>query len=155
MPSLNLYISDDLKARMAVHDLNWSQIAAAAINTAIDIHERTTMSPEEGTIARLRAQRDAATEKRRAEGVGLGIAYASAEDADYEELAAIAELREDEFYDAYAACEAVINCIGEGQSGWDLADFNEYCLRREGNRTPPLVLVEGFIEGVGKIADQV
>jgi hypothetical protein len=157
MPSLNVYVSEELKNRMSSHDdMNWSQIAATAIATAIDIRERTAMNPQEGTLARLRAQRNGATEKRYAEGVALGIAYASADDAEFEDLEAIAELREREFDDGQEACRAVVYAIyGDNTTGHEYLWFVENVLDRPVGKEPPLALVEGFIAGVGKIVDQV
>ena len=90
MATLNVYLADDLKARMSRHSLNWSQIAATAIETAINIEERKEVSMEQAALERLRAQRQTVAQQREADGEAKGKTWALS--ADYETLERVASI---------------------------------------------------------------
>jgi hypothetical protein len=50
MATLNLYVSDRLKERMTAHELNWSQIASAAIEAALNAAEKPPAAPSQGRV---------------------------------------------------------------------------------------------------------
>ena len=92
MATLNVYVTDDLKARMARHSLSWSQIASSAISTAIDIEERKEVDMEQAAIERLRAERETVAQRREADGEARGKIWALS--ADYETLERVAALED-------------------------------------------------------------
>lgn len=94
-----MYVSDDLRERMRQHTtLNWSQIAATAIEAAIQIDIMKTTNFEESQIARLRASRGKLTDQVQAEGHEAGARWAL-EDAEFDELQRVTELDTSDFLD--------------------------------------------------------
>jgi hypothetical protein len=153
MPKINIYVNQGLRDRMLDHDLNWSQIASNAIETAIEIQEKSTVNVQEAAVTRLRAQRETANEKRRAEGRVIGAQWAGAQ-ADYETLEAVAELAEDEFDDGDAAVAALAVAVcGDSDEASQLQVIETLGL--EGKKSAPLWLVYGFIEGAAEVFEKV
>jgi hypothetical protein len=87
MARLNLYIPDDLKARMdAVGDaINWSEVTRPAIKAALAAHEHEKESTMSTAIERLRASKQQAQANDKIEGHKEGRAWA-ADYAEYAEL---------------------------------------------------------------------
>ena len=124
MATLNIYLNDELKARMARHDsINWSQIAASAISTAIDIEERKEVDMDQASIERLRASREIVGHKRGADAEAKGKTWAlSTEYEDLERVAALEDqsLGDDDGVVVYALAKALL-----GDENPSLLDLRE------------------------------
>lgn len=148
MARINLSIPDDLKESMDnLKDVNWSEVAREAFQTAVTIHSLRSSNMEQAGIERLRASKKSNEERQHAEGVKAGKDYAL-NHAEYDQLEAI--------------CEAIV---------WDSVDvtpadqlrslFNDpesrlpllFDLFEAGDESD--AFLEGFIEGCDEIYSQV
>src|ERR1700756_4787201 len=98
MPKVNLYVPDDLKARMddTGEAVNWSAVAQRAFREAISTHQiRKDRSDMEPVIERLRASKERYEERQLAAGKDVGAKWAKTE-AEYFQLVAVASFDPDE-----------------------------------------------------------
>lgn len=158
MATVNVYVSDDLKARMTAHDLKWSQIAAAAIETAINLEERKAVNMETAALERLRVSRTSAAEHRYADGVKAGKDWALNR-AEFPDIERVARLSDDQVPWNHAvgadACarELAAAILDDDQPTWEeVATGME---RLFGRAAPSTHEVEGFVAGVCEVLDAV
>src|SRR5690349_21581725 len=99
MPKVNLYVSDDLKARMddAGEAVNWSAVAQRAFREAIATHHiRKGGSGTDQVVERLRASKERYEDRQLAYGKRVGAKWAKTE-AEYYEIIAVAEFNIDKY----------------------------------------------------------
>lgn len=155
MPKVNLYVPDDLKARMddAGDDLNWSAIAQRAIREAISTHhiprDRSNM---EHVIERLQASKERYEDRQLAAGKKAGTKWAESQ-AEYFELVAVAS------FDADArdgeldrdSLQWLIDPDGET----DPREWAEFWETHYGRGKPSEAFIRGFIDGATEVYDAV
>jgi hypothetical protein len=95
MAKLNIYVPDDLKARMdAVGDnVNWSEVARPAFQAAVANHEHRKGQNMTTAIERLRASKTELMKRDQSEGGNAGRSWAE-NDAPYEILARLWAVRD-------------------------------------------------------------
>jgi hypothetical protein len=157
---MNLYLPDSLKADMdAISEVKWSQVAQVALRNAVEIHRRKQVDITSAQLERLRAGRARAEDLSEADAVAAGKRWAL-ENAEYEELKAVAELasQPDEVWrgepDAYGWGRMLLDAIhGEGE--WTRSDLEDFCSASVGSKYPEAYQVRGFIEGAAEVFDKV
>jgi hypothetical protein len=154
MATVNVYVSDDLKAAMGEHELNWSRLAADAFETAINLERTKAMSIEQGSIERLRVSRVKASDRREAEGVALGKQWAQ-EQAEYDELERVAKIDTDNLMDQEGSftMELAAALLDESRLSW--AEVGDAMETLFGRSDPSYAEVCGFINGATEVFDQV
>jgi hypothetical protein len=156
MATKNVYITDGLKAEMDALELNWSQIATTAFQTAIELERIKKVDMTAASKARLRQSRDSATDKRHAEGVRKGKEWAT-ERAEYDELDRVSDLASVDFESADEATHALAKVWADTapEDRLDLREV-EHCLQLMFRSTSPtLPEIEGFLEGAAEIFDSI
>ena len=97
MPKVNLYVPDDLKARMddTREAVNWSAVAQRAFREAISTHQiRKDRFDMEHVVERLRASKERFEERQLAAGKDVGTKWAKTQ-AEFFELVAVASFDPD------------------------------------------------------------
>jgi len=156
MPSMNVYIPEDLYERMKAFDLKWSRIASEAFKSAIQLEATMEIDVAEANLVRLRASRDANQERRRAEGIAIGKKWAL-ESAEYDDIARIAEIA-GEPLDSRDTNDAVAYFVGAVLLDQKLPSWPQVEAKLEaifGRKKPTAAEVRGFVEGVCEIIDKV
>jgi hypothetical protein len=156
MATKNVYITDELKAEMDELELNWSQIATKAFQTAIELERIMKMDVTAASKTRLRQSRDSATDKRHAEGVRKGKVWAT-ERAEYDELDRVSNLASQDFDSADEATLALAKAWADTgpDDRLDLREV-EHCLQLMFRSTSPtLPEIEGFLQGAAEIFDSI
>jgi hypothetical protein len=155
MPKVNLYVSDDLKARMddTGEAVNWSAVAQRAFREAISTHQiRKDRSDMEHVVERLRASKERYEERQLAAGNEVGTKWAKTQ-AEFFELVAVANFDPDA-HDGELdrdTLQWVIDPDGEtGPREW--AEFWE---THYGRGKPSDAFIRGFIEGATEVYDAV
>jgi hypothetical protein len=156
MATKNVYITDGLKADMDELELNWSQIATTAFQTAIELERIKKVNMTAASKTRLRQSRESATDKRHAEGVAKGKVWAT-ERSEYDELDRVSGLASRDFDDkddaAYALARAWADTAPDDRLA--LGDV-EQCLQMMFSSTSPtLAEIAGFIEGAADVFDNI
>jgi len=154
MATVNVYVSDELKAAMGEHELNWSRLAADAFETAINLERTKAMSIEQGSIERLRSERAQAIDRREAEGIALGKQWAQG--TSFEQLERVAAIDEDQLTGEDADAQMTLATALNGDDG--RLSWNEVAAELEpifGRDSPIYSEVFGFIIGATEIFDQV
>ena len=89
MPKVNLYVPDDLKARMddTGEAVNWSAVAQRAFREAISTHQvRKDRSDTEHVVERLRASKERYEERQFAVGKEGGTQWAKTQAEFFDSL---------------------------------------------------------------------
>lgn len=90
MPNVNVYVSDELRARMdSTENVNWSRVAQSAFERECTRMERNSAAMS-GVIERLRASKDDFLDQERATGKSAGRSWAERH-ASYGDLVALTE----------------------------------------------------------------
>lgn len=148
MARINLSIPDDLKESMDnLKDVNWSEVAREAFQTAVTIHSLRSSNMEQAGIERLRASKKSNEERQRAEGVQFGKNYAL-EHAGYDELKTY---HDDINWENWQVSVA-------DQLRGMLDDYSNTALPTVGDifdTDPSDAFLEGFLEGCNEIYSQV
>jgi hypothetical protein len=155
MPKVNLYVPDDLKARMdeTGEAVNWSAVAQRAFREAISTHRvQKDRSDMEHVIERLRASKERYEDKELAAGKEVGTKWAKTE-AEYFELVAVAS------FDPSArdrepdrdTLQWLIDPDGETGS----REWGEFWENYYGRGEPSEAFIRGFIEGATEVYDTV
>ena len=152
MATVNVYVSDELKAAMGEHELNWSRLAASAFETAINLERTKAMNIEAASLERLRASREMATDRRQAEGVALGKQWAQ-ETADYDQLERVAGIDDQLLIEEGGSyrTELAAAILEVGKPNW--REVGETLSPIFGRADPSFSLVYGFIEGATEVFD--
>jgi hypothetical protein len=92
MPSINVYVSDDLKARMdrAADGVNWSSVAQSAFEKALALYPTMEGSKMSAVLERLKASKAEQVDSVAAAGFAAGRAWAESA-ADYLTLKRVGE----------------------------------------------------------------
>lgn len=155
MAKLTIYVGDALEARMAGHkdNLNWSNLAQAAFERAIDLEELKGQNVEQASIERLRQSRSSNEERREAEGHAAGKEWAL-NVADYEELERVAKIDVDIEIDADGFAKTLASAFldDEGPSWSETSETMEALF---GRASPTIAEVRGFINGATEVYDLV
>jgi muconolactone delta-isomerase len=157
MAHINIYIPDELKARMdKAGNRGWSAIAQRAFEDACNLVE-VLMDTEDSVVARLRASKAEEDEELKAEGREAGRTWAR-EEADFRALKRVAiyevwdTVQEEDLPDMLAALILKVK---------DLRDLDRHDARDlwEGllgtGQTPDPAWIDGFVEGATEIWDKV
>jgi hypothetical protein len=158
MARVNVYIPDELKARMdRAGNLNWSATAQRAFEVEVHLKE-VMMTTEDSVVARLRASKMRQDEVEMAAGRKAGQRWAR-EWAEYGELERVATY-DDHMGEDPAVLLACL--IFDVPSPGDLyqSDVQELWDRLRGRRDePPSAWIEGFVEGAtevwGEVAEKI
>lgn len=107
MARVNIYIQDDLKARMdrIGEAANWSEIVRPAILSEVASHEHRKEQNMTSVIERLRASKEKHAQERATFGREFGRRWAS-DTAEYAELRSVSKIVEGN-YDGWAAAELI------------------------------------------------
>ena len=152
MPSVNVYVSAELRDRMARHELNWSQIASAGFVRAIDLEELKLINEMETGLARLRQSRGDSAIGRRAEGFKAGKIWAL-NAAEYDELKRVAALRATDYAnDMYGYQPHVVQAI---YGDVNLSAISGTIEKVFGDGPVTEESWEGFVEGAGEVFDAI
>jgi hypothetical protein len=155
VPKVNLYISDDLKARMddTGEAVNWSGVAQRAFREAISTHQiRKDRADMEPVIERLRASKERYEERQLAAGKEVGTRWAKT-DAEYYALVAVASFDPDT-RDGELDRDILQWLIGpDGET--DPRDWAEFWETHYGRGKPSDAFIRGFIEGATEVYDEV
>ena len=94
MPSMNIYVSDELKARMDAcgKDVNWSEVVRPCIRSAVAVSMQRKEPNMANAIERLRASKAERLNNLKAQAEAAGRQWAS-DHAEYEDLAKLSELQ--------------------------------------------------------------
>src|SRR4029453_9621332 len=92
MPSINVYVSDDLKTRMdrAADGVNWSSVAQGAFEKALTLFPTMEGSKMSAVLERLKASKSEQVDSVAAAGFAAGRSWAETA-ADYLPLRRIGE----------------------------------------------------------------
>jgi hypothetical protein len=155
MPKVNLYVPDDLKARMddTGEVVNWSAVAQRAFREAIStLQVRKDRSDMEHVVERLRASKERYEERQLAVGKEVGTQWAKTQ-AEFFELVAVAR------FDAGAGhreldCDTLQRLIDpEGET--DPREWAEFWWTYYGRGKPSDAFIRGFIEGATEVYEAV
>lgn len=153
MPTMNVYVPDELKAAMeAAEGINWSRVAQAAFARAIEMERIKAVNIEEAKLERLRGSRVVNEEAEAAAGVAAGKAWAL-DHATYAELERVAAIDTDDIEDDGWDTLLADALFGEGE--WNRADVDDFCDQYLDARHPKAYQVRGFVEGAQEVFDQV
>ena len=161
MARMNISIPDALHEQMqAFKDQNWSQIAARAFETVIELERVKNVDTDEASIARLRASREKAEDHREADGVAAGKQWALHR-AEYDQLERVARVDGemlDQWYDRpnghQGAATLLAQMILDDQApSWqEVTEEMEALFRRT---DPTIAEIRGFFQGACDVYDQV
>jgi hypothetical protein len=155
MPKVNLYVADDLKARMddAGEAVNWSSVAQRAFKEAIATHQiRKGSTDVDQVVERLRASKERYEDRQLASGKEVGAKWAKTE-AEYYELVAVAEFDPDEYPKELDrdSLQWLIDPDGET----DPRTWHEFWDTHYGRGKPSEAFIRGFVEGATEIYDEI
>jgi hypothetical protein len=121
MAKLNLYVPDDLKARMdAVSDnVNWSEVARPAFQAAVANYEHRKGRNMTTAIERLRASKQETVVSEEASGKAEGRRWAE-NYASYDDLRRVAKITAADLEAEHGAYEALFATLGENVSDDEL-----------------------------------
>lgn len=157
MARIGIYIPDELKARMdQVEHVNWSATAQRAFEVEVNLKE-VLMSTEDSVVARLRASKVKEDEAEQVAGRKIGQKWAR-DWAEYGELKRVATYQHwdetpEEVYPSQLLC--LIFAVDDRRE-IDTSDERElWQLLLDREVEPEPAWVEGFVEGVGEVWDEV
>jgi hypothetical protein len=145
MARLNIYVSDELKARMdeVGDDVNWSEVVRPAIHAAVANHEHRRSPSMNSAIERLRASKQEAVQEDTADGKRDGREWAEAT-AEYKELSRISKIDDSTLDNLWRAVDPNL----------DESEFFKYVFG-DIDEEPSEEYVEGFIEGAKEFFSEV
>jgi hypothetical protein len=147
MANLNIYIPDDLKARIDAvgTGVNWSEAVRPAIKATLTVHEQRRNQNMTTAIERLRASKEEDAQTDRTEGHAAGRKWAET-DASYKELKRLSD------QDALDGMDALKEAV----------DPNDHLTNDEllefafgGTEEPSEEYVEAFVQGARKFFAEV
>ena len=153
MPKVNLYVPDDLKARMdeTGEAVNWSAVAQRAFREAISTNQiRKDQSDMEPVIERLRASKERYEERQLAAGRKVGARWAKTT-AEYYELVPVARFDPDDRELDRDTLQWLIDPDGET----DPREWAEFWDIHYGRGKPSDAFIRGFIEGATEVYHEI
>lgn len=152
MAKVNLYVRDDLKARMdEVGDaVNWSEVARPAFETAVANHEHRKGQNMTTAIERLRASKQETVQSEGLIGKRMGRAWAENK-ATYQELRDMSRL--DFSHGEYRGAEETFYRAIAPNDECDLSEFRTYCFGDDDDVSDEFVV--GFVEGAQEFFQEV
>jgi hypothetical protein len=162
MARVNVYVTDDLKARMdRAGDLNWSTAAQRAFEIEIQAQEwKMVENRIERTVERLRASKAQEDGELKAEGRKAGVEWAN-EDASFRVLRAVANFEwgsaPPEFYGYHLAC-LILNQKSPSDPAGAGELWDELCgghMTEDSGSEPDPAWLEGFVDGAMTVWDEV
>ena len=157
MPRRNVYVSEDLQARMddAGGPVNWSGVAAAAFEAKLaELEVGKEVSTMTQVIERLKASKADCENKERQHGHAAGKRWAKTR-ASWRELRDLVTKTDDDFWALYADRDfawEIATFIDQGTSPSNRADFWEAW---SGDKQPSQDWLVGFCEGAQEIYNAV
>ena len=155
MPKVNLYVPEDLKARMddTGEAVNWSAVAQRAFREAISTHHiQQDRSGMEHVIERLRASKERYEDRELATGKEVGSKWAKTK-AEYFELVAVASFDPDT-HDGELDCDTLQRQIDpDGET--DPREWADFWETYYGRGRPSDAFIRGFIEGATEVYDAI
>jgi hypothetical protein len=152
MPKVNIYVPDELKARMdRAGERNWSAAAQRAFEVECNLAE-VMMTTEDTVVARLRTSKTKEDEAERVSGRMGGQTWAR----DWAEYGALQRVATDG--DAVEDTETLACMLFDVDDPRDLIwdDVNELWERLRGRRgEPPTSWIKGFVGGATEVWDEV
>jgi hypothetical protein len=155
MPKVNLYVPDDLKARMdeTGEAVNWSGVAQRAFREAISTHQtRKDRSDMEHVIERLRASKERYENRQLAVGKEEGTKWARTQ-AEYFELVAVASFDPDARQRELDRDTLQLLIDPDGET--DPREWMEFWESHYGRGEPSDTFIRGFIDGATEVYDAV
>jgi hypothetical protein len=155
MPKVNLYVPDDLKARMddTGDAVNWSAVAQRAFREAISTHQiPKDRSGMEHVIERLRASKERYEDRQFAAGKEVGTKWAKSE-AEFFELVAVASFDPDA-HDRELNRDT-LQWLIDPDGEMDPREWAEFLETHYGRGKPSDAFIRGFIEGATEVYDAV
>jgi hypothetical protein len=153
MAKMNIYIPDELRARMdQAGDRNWSAMAQRAFELECHLVE-VLMDTEDSVIQRLRASKAKEDDARREYGQRAGRQWAR-EGAEYSELRRVANVDSAEIHGSENAASNLAYLILDGDTS-AVAERDLWEALWGATDTPPNAWVEGFTEGVWEVWEEV
>ena len=157
MATMNLYLPDALKAEMEqCEGVNWSQVAQEAFRRTVEIEGIKAVNLNQAGIERLRASRESASDRKRAEAVAAGKTWAL-EVAEFDQLERVAGLDPDEFCgqpSAYGWGDGLVAAVN-GDESVQREEIEAFCEQHLGVDYPDAEQVAGFVEGAIEVFDEV
>ena len=159
MATLNLYLSDALKADMeSVEGVNWSQVAQQAFRTTIEIERMRKVEMNQAGLIRLRNGRGAKAQRAEAEAEAAGKHWAI-DEAAFDELERVAEIDTEETDwsgepNAFGWGSVLMDAI-RGEGNWERRTCEDFCEEQFGIDYPAALQVRAFIDGAKQIFAQV
>jgi hypothetical protein len=156
MAKLNLYVPDDLKARMdEVGDrVNWSEVARPALQSALAAEEHRRNANMTTAIERLRASKQETLQNEQANGKQAGREWAE-KYASYDDLRRISKIEFAQGVDAGRIEDEAMGCLTEALD-WTDDDIAEQ-LGDEGvmvTNEYAAAWIEGVQEFFAEVKDQ-
>lgn len=151
----NVSIPADLERRMRAcsdsHRVNWSQVAARAFEEELRYIEIRKKGSEvmKSTIERWKRGMDEAKKVSQEQGYADGREWA-ADDSEYHEAKAVAELRQQESPVTASAVWQAANA----DTDWTFHDFWERFAGSDYEKIVNDDYAEGFVKGVGEVWDE-
>jgi hypothetical protein len=155
MPKVNLYVPDDLKARMDIagEAVNWSAVAQRAFREAILTNQiRKDQSDMEPVIERLRASKERYQERQLAAGKEVGVRWAKTK-AEYYELVAVAGFDLDARH-GELDCQA-LQWLIDPDGEIPLHEWDKFWETHYGRGKPSDAFIRGFIGGAAGVYDEI
>jgi hypothetical protein len=155
MPKVNLYVSDDLKARMddTGEAVNWSAVAQRAFREAISTHQiRKDRSDMEHVVERLRASKERYEDRQLAAGREIGAKWAKTQ-AEYFELVAVAGF-DPNAHDGELDSDT-LQWLIDPDGEMDSREWAAFWDAHYGRGKPSDAFIRGFIEGATGVYDAV
>lgn len=149
MPRMNVYVSDELKARMdKAKGANWSATAQSAFEKEINRMESSmTASTIEDAVTRLRASKQLAMDTDAEQGKDCGTRWALKR-ASYGELKRVADLKLDQMF-----ADPLSLVVGKTIDA--VFPSHEFWENETDDAEPDDVFVHAFVEAAAEVFDKV